>query len=310
MDDSVSRVVTEELDPDAWNAAVDGLPRMLVGLDVEESFAHRIRDDIRARAAAFAALSIEQQWVLCAPFVEEVSDFEPSGASLHLKASVAVVVRGSELETAHASGPINSGGIKVLTTVFAAPLSHYLALGRRGLLPPPETSMFAHLKTTYPRAWVALDAAAQLQRHGGGGNHLRLPAVDAPMPDLPDPAQFVDAPRSAKWKNAQVESGVTPTFNTALGEHLSDVIAGGHLMFVPSLKHISRNMDKLMRVMEILLAHDTPLMTTNYFIRPTDVSVRAYIETPVSGSFPTLEGLSGGHRKSMTAILKQARVTG
>jgi hypothetical protein len=44
--------------------------------------------------------------VLIAPFVEEVAYYEPQSAPLQLRGTVAVVVRGSLLEEAHANGPV------------------------------------------------------------------------------------------------------------------------------------------------------------------------------------------------------------
>lgn len=63
------------------------LPGMLTeACGVEQGLAHRIGEDVLARAEAFAALDVVDQDVFIAPFVEEVFDHEPSDASLDLRA--------------------------------------------------------------------------------------------------------------------------------------------------------------------------------------------------------------------------------
>ena len=43
---------------------------------------------------------------------------------------------------------------------------------------------------------------------------------------------------------------------------------------VASLSRISRNLGKLLRTMEYLLAHEVPVLTSNYLLRARDVWVR------------------------------------
>jgi len=119
---------------------------------VDAGLAAQVGEDILARGESYAALDDPARDVLMAPFAEEVAGYEPSASPLELKGAVAVIVRSSLLEQAHSRGPVDAGGIRGITTVAAAPLSHFLAARRRH--PVPVTSnQFAGLADTYPRAW-------------------------------------------------------------------------------------------------------------------------------------------------------------
>jgi hypothetical protein len=52
-----------------------------------------------------------------------------------MKAITTLVIRNSQLEDLHASGPVNAGGITAITTSGLGPLSHLIAAGRRNPLP-------------------------------------------------------------------------------------------------------------------------------------------------------------------------------
>jgi len=94
---------------------------------VDEELAAQVGKDILARAESYAALDDVARGVLISPFAEEVAGYEPADSSLDLKGAVSVVVRSNLLEEAHWHGPVEAGGIQGITTMAAAPLSHFLA---------------------------------------------------------------------------------------------------------------------------------------------------------------------------------------
>jgi hypothetical protein len=94
---------------------------------VGTELATQVGDDILARGESYAALDDAARNVLISPFAEEVAGYEPAASPLELKGAVAVIVRSSLLEEAHTHGPVEAGGIRGITTVAAAPLSHFLA---------------------------------------------------------------------------------------------------------------------------------------------------------------------------------------
>jgi hypothetical protein len=132
------------------------VPSMLTsGCGVNAPLAAAIGADVLSRARSFAALADPVRDVLMTPFIEEVFDHEPPGATLEMKAAVTVVVRNSLLEEAHTNGPLEAGGIQAITTAATAPLSHLLAAGRRGRVRVDGDNLFAGLLQAYPRAWRA-----------------------------------------------------------------------------------------------------------------------------------------------------------
>ncbi|MEC3979525.1 hypothetical protein [Amycolatopsis sp. H20-H5] len=297
----------ESSDPDPAHMArfcAEILPSILVeACHVSPAKAEIIGRDVFARAEAFAALNAADQEILASPFVEEVATYHPLEASVSLKAFVNVVVRNSLLEEAHAAGPVNDGGLEVVTTAAVAPLSHLLAARRRQPLSPPD-DLFVHLPERYPRAWAALRSLVDAL--GSGGRHdYRSP--DAPVPPLPAVDQVVASRPSQEFDNAVVESAIDPLFNQHLLDGLTLVIAEKVPFYLPSLSRISRNVDKLLYVIELLLAHDVPILTTNYLLRSDDVWVRKGALVPPDSRDPRrgltiLDGLSGAHRKMVREV--------
>ncbi len=82
------------------------------------------------------------------------------------------------------------------------------------------------------------------------------------------------------------------------------------MLLIASLSRISRHLGKLMRAMEYLLAHDVPILTANYLLRPREVWVRRGELAPVDHRDPLAalqdpRGLSGVHRAIAAKVVKQ-----
>jgi hypothetical protein len=251
------------------------LPGWLVeACGVELAKAEAIGRDVLVRAEGLAALSPPDRNALIAPFIEEVVDYEPRRASLPLKAAVTVVLRNSLLEEEHAAQRVGANDVQVMTTVAAAPLAQLLnARFQRPLSPLPD-SPFAHLKTTYPRAWAALQAAADTLADGGRRAY-HVPD-DAPIPSLPRAEQVIAARPSKQDARSVIQSAIDPAFNQQHFDLLQQAIAHSPKLpfYVSSLSRISRNSDKLLYVIELLLSHGVPILTSNYLLRAGDVWVR------------------------------------
>ena len=73
-------------------------------------------------------------------------------------------------------------------------------------------------------------------------------------------------------------------------------------VFVPTLSRFSRNLGKLMLIIEYLLARGVPILTTNYLLRAGDAWVRRGQLVmpdnahPVAG-LAVMRGLIGVHRE-------------
>jgi len=284
------------------------VPSMLTdGCGVEAALASAIGEDVLARAVSFVALDVSDREVLMTPFIEEVFDHDPPESTLTTKAAVAVVVRNSLLEEAHTNGPLNPGGIQAITTAATAPLSHLLAAGRRGLVQPDGENLFASLPDRYPRAWACLGALADTLGPGGRSPYR---APDGPIPSLPTPSELVDTPAATSDDRVSVLSAIDPRFDRRLVEMLDAAAFHGVVLWLSALSRISRNLDKLLRALEFLIAHNATILTTNYMIRGSDVWVRrgSFVKSVSNDPAACLRdtaGLSGAHKKAYEQIAKR-----
>lgn len=291
------------------------LPGMLVdACDVAVEDAERVAADVLARAEALCHLDYRSQEVIAAPYFEESFDHEPAGAPLWTKAITTVIIRNSLLEELHAHGPVESGGIQGVTTYGLGPVSH-LRVARR-LNPvdlPASEDIFGSLADRYPRAWACLDRLRDLLNEGGGRLGYRAP--DAPVPQLPDAGELVEAPAASGVDvpsgkvQAVVFSAIDPRFDQSLYSLLESALEGpGLIVGFSALSRISRNSDKLLRVLEFLLAHKARVLTTNYLLADGEVWVRKReLVKPDShdwmSGWKVSKGLSGAHRKIIDTYL-------
>lgn len=284
------------------------LPDLLTDVcHVDEKPAAQVGEDILARAESYAALDDAARDVLMSPFAEEVVGYKPTDSPLTLKCAVAVVVRSSLLEEAHSHGPVEAGGIEAITTMAAAPLSHFLAARRRFPVTVKD-NLFAGLADAYPRAWSCLSAVALAYGAGGGRWPYRVPAT--PVPELP--LAEVDAPRAENREDAVVLSAIDTRFDQLFVQRMREAVEGDDdaVWLTASLSRISRNLDKLLRAMEYLLAHDVPILTANYLLRPHEVWVRrgelARVDhEDLLAAWRISRGLSGVHRATAAEVVKQ-----
>lgn len=204
----------------------------------------------------------------------------------------------------HASGPVNAGGIKALTTLGARVLSHYLPLERHEPRTLSTVNPFVHLRETFPRAWAALSALSTAVSSRG---RVGYTAPDAPVPKWPDASQIISARRSEQNADIVVQSAIDTDLNEQLVEALHQVVDNEIPLSVPSLSRVSRNLDVLSHIIELLLAHGGQILTTNYLIRTNDVWVRKGRLLPAISNMPwsgleRLDGLSGRHRKVVEEV--------
>lgn len=281
--------------------------------------AQLVAEDIWCRAETVARLDGESMEGLAAPFFEESYFHHPDGASPWMKAITTLVIRNSRLEELHASGQVNAGGIEAITTYGLPPLSALITDTHQRQLQPPLSGLPVTVDrltapiVKYPRAWSCLRALRELLRNGGG--RAGYPSTAAPPPDLPQPEEVIDAlgPRDflpAPGTAAVVLSGIDARFDREMLRCMQDAAEGdGYIVGVSALSRISRNSDKLLRVLEWFLAHRARILTTNYLLASGVVWVRQQeLVRPDSlqplASLRQPRGLSGLHRKTVQSYLK------
>lgn len=200
------------------------LPGILVEVcGVTPRDAGLVAEDVLLRAEAATRLDTASCEILAAPFYEESFSHEPDEASAWMKAITTLVIRNSQLEELHANGPVTAAGITGITTYGLGPLSHFIAARRRSPLPADaQDDLFVGLADVYPRAWACLSALRTSLNCGGGRTGYRQP--EAPVPELPDATQVVEAPPADHLEISSgaftgvVFSGIDPRFDQhALG---------------------------------------------------------------------------------------------
>lgn len=315
--------MTNDPDPRHMDRYCDEIvPGMLVGAcDVAEADAARVAEDIRYRAEAVASLGRENAEILASPFFEESFGHDPHGAPPWMKAITTLVIRNSRLEETHTSGPVESGGIRAITTYGLGPLSHLISARRRDPLPSDASDdLFTSLPARYPRAWACLTVLRDALKDGGCRVGYRMP--EAPVPDLPAPDEIVQAPAASHVhtpsdsSEAVVFSAIDPRFDhTALSILQSAADDEGLLLGLSALSRLSRNADKLLRTLEFLLAHNARILTTNHLITSREAWTRrgSLIKpdsaNPMAG-LHRFEGLNGAHKKTLRSYLDSIKQSG
>ena len=262
--------------------------------------AARLAQDLIARASSFAESGPAARAVLRAPFLEEVTGYEPVGAPAELLATVCVIVRCSVLEEAHVAGVLHDDGIEGLTSTATAPLFDWL--GDHAVDAPNDPAgVFAGLNVRWPRAWAALGALARSA--GGGRAAFRMPV--APVPERPDDSERYDARTDAEGRF--VVSAMDARFDQG-AMRLLEAAGPQVVLVVSSLSRLSRHLDKMLRMLEIILSRGGSLLTTNSLIRPGEVFSRSgellrSDSWDLSTALEHTQGLSGIHRKTLMSVV-------
>lgn len=91
---------------------------------------------------------------------------------------------------------------------------------------------------------------------------------------------------SVNYNTINIENGISPCFNDSLCEFLKGIRDGKSRIFLTdSFKMVTRNFEKLMRILEFILTHNGAFVTCNYLISNDYVSRRK-------------ELLRAGHKKN------------
>ena len=235
--------------------------------------ADEVGRDVLRRAIAIARETTAVQETLAAPFVEEVIEHAPAHAPESLKAIATLVVRNSQLENWHVSGLVDEAGLDAITAAAVAPLSHLLASQRGPQQQHTVETEFSELPSRYPRAWACLAHLHEALTQGT--SRISYQAPSAPMPELPTSAEL-PADSAGMALNR-----IDPRFDGEAVRLLRVASENeGRLVAMPALSHISRNQEKLMRTLEILLAHKSEVITSNSLLRNGEIHIRlgAYIK--------------------------------
>lgn len=297
--------------PLTWRRYLDHvLPEQLAGAGIDAVQAFAIAEDVAARAAAYAAGGRVSRHALRVPFLDDVAEFLPEEAPVGCRADVAVVVRNSLLEDAHAAGDLDDQALLHITYLASGAFNVWLNAEANKAEDDPPTEMFAEV-AAYPCAYAALRALALAAETGG--RRAFSPPTSLTTSTLPVPI------RAAAIKSGQAlgtEGDADGPHREPLRIHRSALSAPDDRLVqllslvsdervgslaTSSMSRYSRNSVALAEIIEHILAHGATLLTTNFLLRPKEAFAR---RAPLIGadSYEHLNGvttdrLAGIHAK-------------
>lgn len=135
---------------------------------------------------------------------------------------------------------------------------------------PPVEDYYKQLAEKYPTAFNALIELSkcneQLLEHD-------YPKYIAPIYELKELNSFEYEEKVTR--KVTIESGIDDQFNESLCNFLKGIKVGkSKLLVVDSFKMLTRNFEKLLKVLEFILTHEAYFATCNYFITADYVSRR------------------------------------
>lgn len=123
----------------------------------------------------------------------------------------------------------------------------------------PENDMYWHLSQKYPVAWHSLTAIANTEQQAIQFNGMRR------LDQKKYNEAFIKQYKTSSY-GFVVEDGFDSAIGSQLQENLRWVTEHKSCLLVDSFKMLSRNIEKLLSVIEYLLINDCSFATANYFI--------------------------------------------
>jgi hypothetical protein len=240
------------------------LPSLLTegGVDADEASA--IVADIEQRGNDYVRGGRASRRALRVPFFDDVAEFEPDEAPIGCKADVAVVVRNSLLEDAHARSLVSDAKLLEITYLATGAFNAWSSQHLNRDEDAAPVGVFAPVGE-HPRAYAALQALA-LAAENGGRQGYRMP--DGPVPELPEPGAHEDS-------HGKIRRSALSALDEILITNLNAVAAGEmEVVFTSSLSRFSRDSTLLATVVEFVLAHGGTFLTTNFLLRPGEAFCR------------------------------------
>lgn len=284
-----------------------------------------IEQDIPARLDSLLARWSKPESVL--PLLalghEEAWHYEPVGTSLLARTLVVVGVRDSAVESAHTARHFTDPDVVRLTSITALRLNDGLpelgnpvppAPAGPGRWTPPTDDPFEGLDERYPAAWQAFSQLAAL-----------LPWVQDQTDRGPFEAKFEPIrPESVHLDSLRV-GGVRVLSGRNAGNIILDGMASGvgdnlirlideggeANIATPSIKHLSRNPQVVLAVVEALLGRDGSFSTANIHIGSGLVAARGVPVFPHHHALTdpaVLRGIGGSHRTVIKSLGTMRRV--
>lgn len=248
--------------------------------------------------------------------LEEGSYYEPP-SKIDVRCFVVITIRNSPIETIQSDAYASAGLSKALTNkdvkdITSEAIRHFSSQDFSAMCKQAKasskTDLYFDMKQQHPVAWAALEKLAMTSAK----------TVDYPKIDCSEPFSFegwVDDPAKTIQKTdfkPIIFDAYVPEFDPSLLEILQAVTStSSSALVVDAFKVISRNIKKLMDVIELLLTRDHALVTTNFYLTNGHVERRikplraAHTVEEMKRNFAQNNQLGHKHKAELKQYLKQ-----
>ena len=251
------------------------LAEQLEPLGIEADFAERIFDTVRAQMQSLIYHWHDEEFRKALLLIgsDEGVYYKPY-AHDDIRNFVVVTIRNSELECLHSDDfsryglkeRLSEDGIKSITS---AAIKYFSALDFNKMsdeCEAPENDVYGELAEKYPVATQILMELAGSKKVKQDFEKILVyhqPTLEElPISDDRHSAQNTDFGTTLK----AFSDGYSFSIESDAKAHLEYCVESGSPFLIDSFKSLTRNVNKLMLIMEFLFSRWTPLVTTNYFI--------------------------------------------
>lgn len=289
------------------------LPQFLKRFNIPESGIENIKEDIFQRICSLLQLwnDEKKRRSLLTLGLEEAIYYEPLDAPIEIKAFVVMTIRNSEIENLMSTNtaaaiygfsepPIPDEYVKDLTweAIEYFRYSNFEKLSDSIKQYYTGENIYLPLFDNYPIASKCLEELGAWANKGK--TFLKLPKIDNPD-ELLLHVETSNAPiKNGVW----LQSGIDKTFNPELLKAIKAITTQeSKVLYIDSFKAFTRNVEKLLIIIEYILQNDGIFATTNFYLTNGYVSKRKKLQRPMHNSEDSLinlqniDGLSKTHLK-------------
>jgi hypothetical protein len=287
------------------------LAKQLADFGVNGMFIERITNSVREQI-----LSCVYHWndegfrkALLIVGSEEGAFYQPR-ADNDIRNFVVVTIRNSEIESTQSSNfpvagldrSIADDGVKMITSAAIEYFSKVDLSGLQRRMAPLKEDMYYDLSKKHPISWQALTKLSAMNSKAARYKKVAVLSVS----DIS--AMPVDNGVPAKAGGAVVSDALSFSLDPKLQSILKYCASGGHPFIIDSFKFLTRNIRKLLIIMEYLLGNGAPFVTCNYYIengyiekRPKILKAGHSYEDALRNMRQTA-GLGARHKSSLVSV--------
>lgn len=257
------------------------LNNILKSFSISDNIIQEVKDSIRENiySIIFHWNDIEFRKAVLITGMEEAKFYEPE-AEIDIKCFVVVAIRNSYLEQIFSDDCVKIGMDKpvdeekiLLVTKEAIEYFKNMDLGNltRKIQLTEENDKYLRIAKQYPMAWNAL---IQL----GKCNCKKMIYDKVKIREKIKLGEHNLKEKIVEKKLKEIESGITKELSQELIYILKDIIEDQKgIFYVDCFKMLTRNFEKLLKVIEVLLENEAYFLTSNYMIGNTYIGKRENI---------------------------------